>query len=178
MITAQNGSPRSCKLYKWFGERDRKPSSGQKRPPNINGYVGNFALKISEDFYIYFLHLNSNGRLLEFCWYFWILGTSNLQRSALGEIKNTRSQSVSSNQEAKTFKQPQKPTVTRKTKEKENVAAPEPVKNDAVESMDISNPVMQLVSRNVVPIEDIDIEDAGNPQLVVEYVQDIYNYLR
>ena len=44
--------------------------------------------------------------------------------------------------------------------------------------MDISNPVMQLVSRNVVPIEDIDIEDAGNPQLVVEYVQDIYNYLR
>ena len=27
-------------------------------------------------------------------------------------------------------------------------------------------------------IEDIDIEDAGNPQLVVEYVQDIYNYLR
>ena len=109
---------------------------------------------------------------------FEFLGTSNLQRSALGEIKNTRSQSVSSNQEAKTFKQPQKPTVTRKTKEKENVAAPEPVKNDSVESMDISNPVMQLVSRNVVPIEDIDIEDAGNPQLVVEYVQDIYNYLR
>ena len=107
-----------------------------------------------------------------------ILGTSNLQRSALGEIKNTRSQSVTSNQEAKTFKQPQKPTLTRKTKEKENVAAPEPVKNEGVESMDISNPVMQLVSRNVVPIEDIDIEDAGNPQLVVEYVQDIYNYLR
>jgi len=105
-------------------------------------------------------------------------GTSNLQRSALGEIKNTRSQSVTSNQEAKTFKQPQKPTLTRKTKEKENVAAPEPVKNEGVESMDISNPVMQLVSRNVVPIEDIDIEDAGNPQLVVEYVQDIYNYLR
>ena len=68
--------------------------------------------------------------------------------------------------------------MTRKTKEKENVAAPEPVKNEGVESMDISNPVMQLVSRNVVPIEDIDIEDAGNPQLVVEYVQDIYNYLR
>ena len=109
---------------------------------------------------------------------FKILGTSNLQRSALGEIKNTRSQSVTSNQEAKTFKQPQKPTLTRKTKEKENVAAPEPVKNEGVESMDISNPVMQLVSRNVVPIEDIDIEDAGNPQLVVEYVQDIYNYLR
>merc|ERR1719291_357530 len=106
------------------------------------------------------------------------MGTSNLQRSALGEIKNTRSQSVTSNQEAKTFKQPQKPTLTRKTKEKENVAAPEPVKNEGVESMDISNPVMQLVSRNVVPIEDIDIEDAGNPQLVVEYVQDIYNYLR
>merc|ERR1711953_800624 len=27
-------------------------------------------------------------------------------------------------------------------------------------------------------IEDIDAEDAGNPQLVVEYVNDIYNYLR
>ena len=30
----------------------------------------------------------------------------------------------------------------------------------------------------VESIEDIDIEDAGNPQLVVEYVQDIYSYLR
>jgi len=39
--------------------------------------------------------------------------------------------------------------------------------------------VLEAVPKENIPsIEDIDIEDAGNPQLVVEYVQDIYNYLR
>ena len=50
---------------------------------------------------------------------------------------------------------------------------------DKVESMDISSNVLEAVPKENIPsIEDIDIEDAGNPQLVVEYVQDIYNYLR
>ena len=44
--------------------------------------------------------------------------------------------------------------------------------------MEISNVADSVPQEDINPIEDIDIEDAGNPQLVVEYVQDIYNYLR
>ena len=44
--------------------------------------------------------------------------------------------------------------------------------------MEISNVADTIPQEDISPIEDIDIEDAGNPQLVVEYVQDIYNYLR
>ena len=64
--------------------------------------------------------------------------------------------------------------MTRKTKDKEN-AGPEP--NAEIEAMEAST---ETVSQDagVESIEDIDIEDAGNPQLVVEYVQDIYSYLR
>ena len=60
--------------------------------------------------------------------------------------------------------------MTRKSKDKEN-AGPE------IEAMEAST---ETVSQDagVESIEDIDIEDAGNPQLVVEYVQDIYSYLR
>jgi len=106
------------------------------------------------------------------------VGTSNLQRSALGEIKNIRSNISAAPQEGKTFKQPLKPTVSRKAKEKENASVPEVPKNDVIESMDVSNAIDSVSQEDISPIEDIDIEDAGNPQLVVEYVQDIYNYLR
>ena len=81
-------------------------------------------------------------------------------------------------QEGKTFKQPLKPTISRKAKEKENASVPEAPKNDVVESLEISNVADTVPQEDISPIEDIDIEDAGNPQLVVEYVQDIYNYLR
>ena len=101
-----------------------------------------------------------------------------MQRSALGEIQNNRSKSVSNNLEGKSFKQPSKPTLTKKTLEKENLDLPAAPKNDPIESMDISNVVEPVLQKEEIPIEDIDIEDAGNPQLVVEYVQDIYNYLR
>merc|ERR1719412_2829958 len=47
-----------------------------------------------------------------------------------------------------------------------------------MESMDISNNEMDIPMEADPEIEDIDAEDAGNPQLVVEYVNDIYNYLR
>jgi len=106
-------------------------------------------------------------------------GTTNLQRSALGEIKNTRSQSINSvqGQEAKAFKQPLKPSLTRKAKEKENAEVPELPKNDQIEAMETSSQAVESAPQET-GIEDIDIEDAGNPQLVVEYVQDIYNYLR
>ena len=64
--------------------------------------------------------------------------------------------------------------MTRKTKDKENAG---PELNPEIEAMEAST---ETVSQDagVESIEDIDIEDAGNPQLVVEYVQDIYSYLR
>ena len=64
--------------------------------------------------------------------------------------------------------------MTRKTKDKENAG---PELNLEIEAMEAST---ETVSQDagVESIEDIDIEDAGNPQLVVEYVQDIYSYLR
>ena len=102
-------------------------------------------------------------------------GTSNLQRSALGEIKttNTRHNSVSGGQ---TFKEPLKPALIRAPKEKENASNMQKPKQV---DMDISNNEMDILPMEADPeIEDIDAEDAGNPQLVVEYVNDIYNYLR
>lgn len=103
-------------------------------------------------------------------------GTSNLQRSALGELKitNTRQNSVNDGQ---IFKEPLKPALIRAPKEKENASNIQKPKQ--VESMDISNNEMDILPMDADPeIEDIDAEDAGNPQLVVEYVNDIYNYLR
>jgi len=105
------------------------------------------------------------------------VGTTNLQRSALGEIKN-RALSVSSNIEGKGLKPLVKPTLSKKTQEKENAGCPEKAKVAPIESMDISNVVETVAHEEIEQIEDIDTEDAGNPQLVVEYVQDIYNYLR
>lgn len=101
-------------------------------------------------------------------------GTSNLQRSALGEIKNTRHNSISTTDQF--FKEPQKPVQIRAPKVKENASSLQ--KANQVESMDISNNEIENPSMEEDQIEDIDAEDAGNPQLVVEYVNDIYNYLR
>ena len=95
----------------------------------------------------------------------------------MGEIKN-RAQSLSSNIEGKGLKQPVKPSLSKKTQEKENADCTEKAKVAPIESMDISNVVETVVHEEIEQIEDIDTEDAGNPQLVVEYVQDIYNYLR
>jgi len=100
-------------------------------------------------------------------------GTSNLQRSAFGELKDTTNRSASVDDKA--FKEPLKPALSRAPKARDHAANLE--KSEQMESMDISNNEMDTLS--VEPeIEDIDVEDAGNPQLVVEYVNDIYNYLR
>jgi len=76
-----------------------------------------------------------------------------------------------------TFKEPLKPALIRAPKEKENASNIQKPKQ--MESMDISNNEMDILPMESDPeVEDIDAEDAGNPQLVVEYVNDIYNYLR
>ena len=106
-------------------------------------------------------------------------GTSNLQRSALGEIKNTRSQSTNSGQDAKGFKQPLKPNPAKWPKKKDaEVPDPDLPKDDELEDMETSSQAVDSVAQEAADIEDIDLVDVGNPQLVVEYVQDIYNYLR
>ena len=72
--------------------------------------------------------------------------------------------------------------IFRNSKEKENSGLVQQlpkneVKADQVEIMDISQAV-EDVQMQETEIEDIDADDAGNPQLVVEYVNDIYGYLR
>merc|ERR1719219_1173842 len=102
-------------------------------------------------------------------------GTSNLQRSAFGELKNTTNRSASVDDKA--FKEPLKPALNRAPKARDHAANLK--KSEQIESMDISNNDMDTLPVEAEPeIEDIDVEDAGNPQLVVEYVNDIYNYLR
>ena len=44
--------------------------------------------------------------------------------------------------------------------------------------MDISEDRADAFSRAMVPVEDIDANDHDNPQLVSEYVNDIYDYMR
>lgn len=94
-------------------------------------------------------------------------------RTALGEIKNTkisRSQSVSA-------AEPLKPSAgpTRAAKNQENKQVLDVPKNVEVEPMEVS---VFSDGEFDEEIEDIDKEDRENPQLVVEYVRDIYNYLR
>ena len=89
-------------------------------------------------------------------------------------MANTMQNNASNGQ---TFKEPLKPALIRAPKAKENASNIQ--KPTQMESMDISNNEMDTLSVEAEPeIEDIDVEDAGNPQLVVEYVNDIYNYLR
>ena len=63
---------------------------------------------------------------------------------------------------------------------KKNAEVPDPdlPKDDQLEDMETSSQAVDSVAQEAAGIEDIDLQDAGNPQLVVEYVQDIYNYLR
>jgi len=108
-------------------------------------------------------------------------GTSNLQRAALGDIKNNqgRHNSVSTDIPSKEFKEPLKPLLNRRQgKDKENS---ETLRVSGIsiqhEDMEVSTPVDD-VEMDEDSVEDIDADDAGNPQLVVEYVNDIYAYLR
>jgi len=72
----------------------------------------------------------------------------------------------------------------RNAKEKENSGSSvlqlpkNELKDEKVEVMDISSQAVDDVQMVDAGIEDIDADDAGNPQLVVEYVNDIYCYLR
>ena len=73
--------------------------------------------------------------------------------------------------------------ILRNSEEKENASLAQAPQNevgmDPVEVMDISAKAMEeVVEMAEDSVVDIDADDAGNPQLVVEYVNDIYSYLR
>ena len=73
--------------------------------------------------------------------------------------------------------------ILRNSEEKENASLAQAPQNevgmDPVEVMDISAKAMEeVVEMAEDSVEDIDADDAGNPQLVIEYVNDIYCYLR
>jgi len=94
-------------------------------------------------------------------------------RAALGDIRNkTRNASVATDQPTKEAK-PKAKQAPKSQMDKENVGVVPQQVQEVEEGMDISG-ILALDDH----IEDIDKDDVDNPQLVVEYVQDIYKYLR
>lgn len=53
-----------------------------------------------------------------------------------------------------------------------------PVYAPIPECMDISEDKPEAFSKTLLKVQDIDANDKDNPQLVSEYVNDIYNYMR
>lgn len=113
-----------------------------------------------------------------------VLGAKQVGRSALGDIKNNvRHNSVATDEPSKEFKQPLKPVTRKLTKDKENVTEDAETKfeiSSKPEPMEVFSPseTMEVEEKVVAVIEDPDVHDRDNPQLVVEYVNDIYCYLR
>merc|ERR1712025_876577 len=70
--------------------------------------------------------------------------------------------------------------VTRRSAEQKNVELMEQdeTKNEDVEMDEVENLVSAFSTKNLGPVDNIDKDDAENPQLVVEYVNEIYAYLR
>ena len=94
-------------------------------------------------------------------------------RGVLGDIINkTRSASIAADQPSKDLEMG-KPKL-RKVQGENKVEEKEmDIVKDEVEEMDVSG-----INIAFPEIEDIDKDDIGDPQLAVDYVQDIYKYLR
>jgi len=91
-------------------------------------------------------------------------------RAALGDIRNKARNASAPTDQKKDEKAMVKPRAKKITPPPKEIIEE---KVEVKESMDIS-----AVNEMDIDIEDIDKEDVCNPQLVVEYVQDIYKYLR
>ena len=77
--------------------------------------------------------------------------------------------------------------VTRRSAEQKKAELKEEKKNEDVEmdnlvsafsTKNIQTPAPAFSTKNLGPIENIDKDDIENPQMVTEYVEDIYGYLR
>lgn len=107
-----------------------------------------------------------------------VIAGSQSGRAALGNILNTRHPSVSN------ADQPAKENGKPKNFVRKNVkaVAPSPKKSeDEGDKMDVSaveDEEMEAEVMELAVVENIDAEDVNNPQLVTDYVNEIYNYLR
>lgn len=96
-------------------------------------------------------------------------------RNALGDVTNARHNSVDThNAPGKDLK----PTVKRGSKEALKEPAAQKNEQELMETSTMEDAEMDDEVLEEEEIEDVDKDDAKNPQLVVEYVQDIYCYLR
>jgi hypothetical protein len=95
-------------------------------------------------------------------------------RAALGDVRNKQTRSVSLTENK--GKAAVKPTALNKPKRVIHEKEIEAVKQNDVELMETSK--LETEQMEQEQIVDIDKEDSDNPQLVVEYVMDIYKYLR
>jgi len=97
-------------------------------------------------------------------------------RAALGNIPINTRQGSQSEQTSKEVLKPAK-LVPRPLKEN-SIPAPKKTENEEIEKMEMSavGEDMEVVDQHGVI--NIDAEDVGNPQLVTDYVNEIYSYLR
>jgi cyclin B len=97
-------------------------------------------------------------------------------RAALGNININTRQGSQSEQTSKDILKPAN-LVPRPLKEK-SVPAPKKTENEATEQMDMSAVAEDMEVVDLHGVINIDAEDVGNPQLVTDYVNEIYSYLR
>jgi len=109
------------------------------------------------------------------------MGAPQVGRSALGDIRNkVRSNSVATDKpsENNEFKQPTKPVERKNSRDKENDEVSDKCEEPKAELVDDFGVESTMEVEETQEIEDPDVHDKDNPQLVVEYVNDIYSYLR
>lgn len=109
------------------------------------------------------------------------------QRSALGNISNAAKpgliESKKGLKETTNLQKPVKPVGKAPPTEKENSGTLLPVhlKQEHIKVDPASpcvDPVLQAFSKQLLQVQDIDKDDHQNPQLVSEYVNNIYDYMR
>jgi len=97
-------------------------------------------------------------------------------RAALGNININTRHGSQSEQTAKDILKPAN-LVPRPLKEN-CVPAPKKLENEATEQMEMSAVGEDMEVVEINSVVNIDAEDVGNPQLVTDYVNEIYSYLR
>jgi len=112
--------------------------------------------------------------------------STQAQRPALGEIGNRvrglagNNAGQKSGTAAPEMRKPlvrSKATTSVRSKAAETARKPEPVKSKPFSALE-EQERLNAYSSKLLDIDDIDLEDDDNPQLVSEYIKDIYLYLR
>lgn len=110
------------------------------------------------------------------------IATRNTQRAVLGEIGNrVKGLSVNNGPKKTTISaDARKPLVRSKATSSIRQKAEAPPKPEAIKPFSAleENTKLNAYSSGLLQPDDIDVEDSENPQLVSEYIKDIYLYLR